>query len=43
MKLATEGPRLMLAGNVVAAAVRQAQLRSQIEITRQMIEFHNSD
>jgi NodT family efflux transporter outer membrane factor (OMF) lipoprotein len=34
-----QGARLMLAGNVVAAAVRQAQLRSQIEITRQMIEL----
>ena len=27
----------MLAGNVVSAAIRQAQLRSQIEITRQML------
>ena len=34
-----QGARLMLAGNVVAAAVRQAQLGSQIEITRQMIEL----
>jgi NodT family efflux transporter outer membrane factor (OMF) lipoprotein len=29
--------RLMLAGNVVSAAIRQAQLRSQIEITRTMV------
>ncbi len=32
-----EGARLMLAGNVVAAAIRQAQLRSEIEITRQLL------
>lgn len=32
-----EGARLMLAGNVVSAAIRQAQLRSQIEITNQII------
>lgn len=32
-----EGARLMLAGNVVAAAIRQAQLRSQIDIVHQMI------
>jgi len=31
-----EGARLMLAGNVVSAAIRQAQLRSQIDLTRQM-------
>lgn len=34
-----EGARLMLAGNVVAAAVRQAQVRSQIQITRQLIDI----
>jgi NodT family efflux transporter outer membrane factor (OMF) lipoprotein len=32
-----EGARLMLAGNVVSAAIRQAQLRSQIDLTRQML------
>ena len=32
-----QGARLMLAGNVVSAAIRHAQLRSQIEITRQML------
>jgi NodT family efflux transporter outer membrane factor (OMF) lipoprotein len=32
-----EGARLMLAGNVVSAAIRQAQIRSQIEITRRML------
>ena len=31
------GARLMLAGNVVAAAIRQAQLCSQIDLTRQML------
>ncbi len=32
-----EGARLMLAGNVVSAGIRQAQLRSQIEMTRGII------
>ncbi len=32
-----QAARLMLAGNVVSAAIRQAQLRSQIELTRQML------
>jgi NodT family efflux transporter outer membrane factor (OMF) lipoprotein len=32
-----EGARLMLAGNVVSAAVHQAQLRQQIEIARQLL------
>ncbi len=32
-----EGARLMLAGNVVSAGIRQAQLRSQINMTRQML------
>ena len=32
-----EGARLMLAGNVVAAAIRQAQIRSQIEVTQRML------
>jgi len=34
-----QAARLMLAGNVVSAAIRQAQLGSQIEITRQMLEL----
>jgi len=32
------GARLMLAGNVVAAAIRQAELHSQIEIARNLVE-----
>lgn len=32
-----QGACLMLAGNVVSAAIRQAQLRSQIDLTRQML------
>jgi NodT family efflux transporter outer membrane factor (OMF) lipoprotein len=32
-----EAARLMLAGNVVSAAIRQAQLRKQIETTRRML------
>jgi NodT family efflux transporter outer membrane factor (OMF) lipoprotein len=32
-----EGARLMLSGNVVAAAIRQAELRSQIDLTRQLL------
>jgi NodT family efflux transporter outer membrane factor (OMF) lipoprotein len=32
-----QAARLMLAGNVVSAAIRQSQLRSQIEITRQVL------
>ena len=32
-----KGASLMLAGNVVSAAIRQAQMRSQIEITRRML------
>ncbi|HET6177325.1 MAG TPA: efflux transporter outer membrane subunit [Candidatus Sulfotelmatobacter sp.] len=34
-----EAARLMLAGNVVSAAIRQAQIRSQIGITRRMLEL----
>ena len=34
-----QAAKLMLAGNVVSAAIRQAQLRSQIEITRQMLDL----
>jgi NodT family efflux transporter outer membrane factor (OMF) lipoprotein len=33
-----QGARLMLAGNVVAAAIRQAQIRKQIEVTRRLLE-----
>lgn len=32
-----QGARLMLAGNVVSAAIRQAQLRAQIDLTRRML------
>lgn len=32
-----QGARLMLAGNAVSACIRQAQLRSQIDITRHML------
>jgi NodT family efflux transporter outer membrane factor (OMF) lipoprotein len=32
-----EGARLMLAGNVASAAIRQAQLRKQIELTKQLL------
>jgi NodT family efflux transporter outer membrane factor (OMF) lipoprotein len=32
-----QGARLMLAGNVVSAAIRQSELRSQIEVTRRML------
>lgn len=32
-----QGARLMLAGNVVSAAIRQAELRSQMDLTRQML------
>jgi NodT family efflux transporter outer membrane factor (OMF) lipoprotein len=38
-----EGARLMLAGNVTAAAIRQAQLHEQIEITRRMIEVQQQE
>jgi NodT family efflux transporter outer membrane factor (OMF) lipoprotein len=34
----TEGARLMLAGNVVSAAIRKAQLRAQIDLTRRMLD-----
>ena len=32
-----EGARLMLTGNVVSAAIRQAELRKQIELTKQLL------
>ncbi len=38
-----QAARLMLAGNVVSAAIRQAQLRSQIDITRQMVELQEKE
>lgn len=38
-----QAARLMLAGNVVAAAIRQAQLQSQIGITRQMLELQTRE
>jgi NodT family efflux transporter outer membrane factor (OMF) lipoprotein len=38
-----EGARLMLAGNVVSAAIRQAQLQSQIDINRQMLELQQQE
>ena len=34
-----QAARLMLAGNVVSATIRQAQLRSQIEFNHQMLEL----
>jgi NodT family efflux transporter outer membrane factor (OMF) lipoprotein len=34
-----QGARLMLAGNVVSSAIRQAQLRSQIEVTHRMLSL----
>jgi NodT family efflux transporter outer membrane factor (OMF) lipoprotein len=36
-----QGARLMLAGNVVSAALRQAQLRSQLEIIRQILALQD--
>jgi len=38
-----EGARLMLAGNVVSAALRQAQLREQIRITRSLLELQRRE
>jgi NodT family efflux transporter outer membrane factor (OMF) lipoprotein len=32
-----EGARLMLAGNVASAAIRQAQIRKQLELTKQLL------
>ncbi len=34
-----QAARLMLAGNVVSAVIRQAQLRSQIDLTRQLLDL----
>lgn len=38
-----EGARLMLAGNVVSAAIRQAQLNAQIDTTGQMIALEQQE
>ncbi len=38
-----EGARLMLAGNVVSAAIEQAELHEQIDVTRQMIAIEESE
>jgi len=38
-----QAARLMLAGNVVSAAIRQAQLRSQIDLTRQMLALQQHE
>jgi len=37
------GARLMLAGNVVSAAIRQAQLRTQIDLTRQLLAVEQQE
>ena len=38
-----EGARLMLAGNVVAAAIRQAEVRKQIEITNKVLDVERKE
>ncbi|MGA7525362.1 MAG: efflux transporter outer membrane subunit [Acidobacteriaceae bacterium] len=38
-----EGARLMLAGNVVSAAIRQAELGREIDLTRRMIALEESE
>jgi NodT family efflux transporter outer membrane factor (OMF) lipoprotein len=38
-----EGARLMLAGNVVAAAIRQAEVRKEIEVTRQLLAVERKE
>ncbi len=38
-----QAARLMLAGNVVSAAIHQAQLHSQIDITRQMLQLQQQE
>ena len=38
-----QAARLMLAGNVVSAAIRQAQLRAQLEITRKMLDLQQQE
>jgi NodT family efflux transporter outer membrane factor (OMF) lipoprotein len=37
-----QGARLLLAGNVVSAAIRQAELRSQIDLTHRMLALQES-
>ena len=38
-----EGARLMLAGNVASAAIRQAQIRKQLEITKQLLSIEQRE
>jgi NodT family efflux transporter outer membrane factor (OMF) lipoprotein len=38
-----EGARLMLAGNVVAAAIKEAQIRQQIEVTNQLLAVEQKE
>ena len=38
-----EGARLMLEGNVVAAAIRQAEVRREVEITRQLLAVEQKE
>lgn len=38
-----EGARLMLEGNVVAAAIRQAEIRREIELTRQLLAVEQKE
>jgi NodT family efflux transporter outer membrane factor (OMF) lipoprotein len=38
-----EGARLMLSGNVVSAAIRQAELRKQIELTKQLLALEQRE
>jgi NodT family efflux transporter outer membrane factor (OMF) lipoprotein len=38
-----EGAKLMLVGNVVSAAIQQAELREQIDLTRRMIAIQESE
>ncbi len=38
-----QAARLMLAGNVVSAAIRQAQLRAQIDLTRQLLALQEQE
>jgi len=38
-----QGARLMLAGNVVSAAIRQAELRAQIDLTHQMLTLQEQE
>ena len=38
-----EGARLILAGNVVTAAIEEAQVQRQLELTRQMLELQQQE